>query len=155
MTLQRFNGDEVFSVAEATVDFYIEVDQTFATTFRAVAATPPMKTLPDTEELHAKPFAELMLYLSKHPGIALLTGRSCTLAEGYDQASGEHLTNFYYGEHELVDDVEIAVLKRDGERAHLRLTGTTVDVNHYDGSKPKTKILIDAEFTLKFVRRNA
>jgi hypothetical protein len=155
MTLQRFNGDEVFDLKEATVDFYIAEDRSFATTFRADAATPPIKALPDTEGLHAQPFAELMLYLPKHPGITLLTGRSCALARGYDDASGEHLTNFYYCEHELVDNVEITVINRHADRARLRITGTTVDVNYYDGSKPPTKILIDAEFTLTFAQQAA
>jgi hypothetical protein len=155
MTLQRFNGDEVFSVEEATVDFLIAENRWFATTFRADSARPPIQTLPDTEELNAKPFAELTLYLPKHPGITLLTGRSCTLARGYDGASGEYLTNFYYCEHELVDDVEITVIKRHLDRAHLRITGTTIDVNYYDGSKPPSRILIDAEFTLTFAQQVA
>ena len=127
----------------------------FATTFHADAARPAIRTLPDTEKLHAKPFAELMLYLPKHPGITLLTGRSCTLPHGYDKDSGEYLTNFYYCEHELVDDVEIAVIQRHLDRAHLGITGTTIDVNYYDGSKPPTKILIDADFTLKFAQQVA
>ena len=155
MTLQRFNGDEVFGVDEATVAFYVAENRSFATTFRADAADAPIQTLPDTEELHAKPFTELMLYLPTHPELALLTGQSFTLARGYDDASGEHLTNFYYCEHELVDDVEITVIQRHLDRAHLRITGTTIDVNYYDGSKPPTKILIDAEFTLTFAQKVA
>src|SRR5690349_14709605 len=96
MTLHRFNGDEIYNVAEATVDFYVAEDGSFATTFRADADSPPVQTLPDTEELHAQPFGELMLYLPKHPVVALLSGRSYSLARGYDDSSGEHLTNFYY-----------------------------------------------------------
>ena len=155
MTLKRFKGDEIFGVEKATVDFYIAEDGQFATTFRIDSATPPIQSLPDTEALHARPFAELMLYLPKHPGLAMLTGRSCALARGYGDASGEHLTNFYYCSHELVDDVEINVIKRHLDRAHLRITGQTGDVNFYDGSKLPAKILIEAEFTLTFAQRIA
>lgn len=155
ITLHRFNGDEIYNVAEATVDFYVAEDGLFATTFRAEADSLPIQTLPDTEELRAQPFAELMLYLPKHPGVTLLSGRSCRLARGYHDASGESLTNFYYCNHQIVDNVEITVLKRHGDRARLRITGTTVDVNFYDGSKPRTKLSIDADFTLTFAQPSA
>ena len=150
MKLQRFNGDELFNVETATVDYYVEEDGKFATTFRADAATPAIETLSDTIELHAKPFTEIMLSLTKHPGVALLAGRSYSLSHGLDDASGEHLTNFYYYEHELMHNIEITVIKRHLDRAQLRITGTITDVNCYDGSKPPAKVIIDAEFTLTF-----
>jgi len=153
MRLQRFNGDEVFAIDSATVDYYTDEDGRLATTFRADSASVPIQTLPDTEELHAQPFAEFTLYLPKHPGAALLTGRTYSLARGYDDVSGEALTNFYYCEHETVDDIEITVVKRQLNRAQLRISGTTIDVNHYDGSKAPTKVLIEAEFSLAFVDR--
>jgi hypothetical protein len=150
MTLYRFNGEEAFSIESATISYYTDEDGQFATVFRADAAQEPIQTLPDTEDLRVKPFAEVTLRLSKHPGIALLTGRSYSLPHGYDKASGEHLTNFYYCEHELMDDIVISVLRRHGCLAQLNITGTTIDVNHYDDSKPRTKIVIDAEFVLEF-----
>jgi hypothetical protein len=152
MTLQRFNGAEIFSVGSASVAYLTDEEDRYVITFRADADEIPIQTLPDTEVLHAHPFAEITLRLTKHPGAALLTGRSYFLPRGYDDASGEYLTNFYYFEHEVMDDIEINVVKRHMDHAQLCITGTTTDVNYYDGSKPATRVLIDAEFTLKFAQ---
>jgi hypothetical protein len=34
----------------------------------------------------------------------------------------------------------------NGNRVRLRLTGETIDVNYYDGSKPATKLSVDVWF---------
>ena len=148
MTLHRFNGDEIFNVESATIDYYIDEGRSYATTFRADVSIPPIQSLSDTEELRAKPFVEITIQLPKVPSLMLQKGRSFSLARGYNDASGEYLTNFYYCEHELMDNIEIVVVARKLDRVQLRITGTTMDVNYYDGSKPATKVEIEAEFIL-------
>ena len=149
MTLHRFNGEEAYPVASATIEQHKDGDGRYAVTFRAEAHGAPLRTLPDTESLRAEPFAEVTLHLPKPPALVLTPGRTFSLPKGYDEASGEYHTNFYYCEHEPMDNNEVAVLERDGLRVRVRLTGTTLDVNFYDGSKPDTKVVVEADFTLQ------
>lgn len=149
MTLHRFNGEEVFAVDSATIEHYKDEDGLYAVTLRAEACGPPLRSLPDTESLHAEPFAEVTLHLPKPPAAALMPGRMFSLPKGYDERTREYHTNFYYCEHEPMDDNEVVILKRDGLKIRARLTGTTMDVNFYDGSKPATKVAVEADFTLE------
>ncbi len=148
MTLHRFCGDEIYSVESATITHYKDEDGLFAITFRAETGNPPIQTLPDTESLSAKPFAEWTLKLPKIPAVALRTGSSFLIPQGYDDKSQDYLTNLYYCEHEPMDDNEITVLERSGLRVRARITGMATDVNYYDGSNPRTKIVVEADFTL-------
>jgi hypothetical protein len=148
MILHRFNGDEIYNVELATIKHHKDEDGSFSVTFRADTSTPPVQTLPDTESLHAKPFAEWTFTLPKIPALALQASRSFTMPEGYDKRTHEYYTNFYYCEHEPMDENEMVILERDDLRIRIRLTGMTTDVNYYDGSKPRTKVLVEADFTL-------
>ena len=149
MTLQRFNGEEAYAVQSATIEHSKDEDGLYAVTFRAETGGDPVRTLPDTESLHAQPFAEITLHLPKPPALVLTPGRTFSLPKGYDEGAGEYQTNFYYCEHEPMHNNEVAILERDGLRVRARLTGTTTDVNFYDGSKPDTKVLVEADFTLQ------
>ena len=148
MTLHRFNGDEIYSVESATIEHYKDEDGSFSVTFRAEAGDTPIQTLPDTEPLRAQPFAEWTLTLPKIPGLLLRVGSSFAIPKGYSDQTQDYVTNLYYCEHEPMDENEIAVLERDGLRVHARITGMATDVNHYDGSKPRTKVVVEADFTL-------
>ena len=149
MTLQRFNGEEVYAVESATIEHSKDEDGLYAVTFRAEAGGAPVRTLADAESLRAEPFAEVTLHLPKPPALVLTLGRTFSLPEGWDESTGEFHTNFYYCEHEPMDNNEVVILERDGLRVRARLTGTTTDVNFYDGSKPDTKVVVEANFTLQ------
>jgi len=56
------------------------------------------------------------------------------------------VTNFYYCSHEQTDDNVVEVLAVEGSRVLARLTGQTIDVNYYDGSKPPTLLSVQAWF---------
>ena len=148
MTLHRFNGDEIYSVESAVIDYYKDEDGSFAVTFRADAGPIPIQTLPDTVSLGAKPFAELTFNVPKLPAVALRAGITFAIPKGYDERTRDYHTNFYYCEHEPMDENEIIILERDKLRVRARISGTAVDVNYYDGSKPRTKVVIEADFTL-------
>lgn len=148
MTLQRFNGEEIYSVESATIEHYKDEDGSYAVTFRAETGAPPIQTLPDTAELRRKPFAEVTLHLRKIPALALVAGRSFSLPKGRDERTQEYHTNFYYCERDTMEDNEIVILERDGLRVRTRVNGTVTDVNYYDGSKPRTKVIVEADFTL-------
>jgi hypothetical protein len=148
MTLYRFNGIEIYDVESAIIEHYRDGDGLFAVTLRADASAIPIQTLPDTASLNAQPFAEVTLHLPKIPALAFQVGRTFTLPKGYDEDTQEDRTNFYYCEHESMNENEVVILERDGLRVRARLTGTVTDVNYYDGSKPRTKVVVEADFTL-------
>jgi hypothetical protein len=147
MTLHRFNGDEIYTVESATIEHYKAADGSFTVTFRAETGSTPIQTLSDTEELKAQPWAEWTLTLSKTPAIALRPGGKFSIPEGHSAEAG-YVTNLYYCEHETMDENEIEVIERDGLRVRARITGMATDVNYYDGSKPRTKVVVEADFTL-------
>jgi len=98
--------------------------------------------------LRAQPFAEWTLMLPKIPGLILRVGSSFAIPKSYSERAQDYVTNLYYCEHEPMDENEIAVLERDGLRVRARVTGMAADVNHHDGSKPRTKVVVEADFTL-------
>jgi hypothetical protein len=145
LTLDRFNGQEQFSVEEAVI--YVLTDNgTTRLNFEVTTGGPPLNTLPDTEELRATPDAEFTVAA---PGFSWdsLVGSHWEIPLGYDPESDDYVTRIYYCEHEETDDNLIKVIEREGMSFRVRITGTCTDVNFYDGSKPRTKVTIDAWFT--------
>lgn len=54
----------------------------------------------------------------------------------------------YYADHVNLDENEIKILSKKGKTFQVQWTGITKDMNQYDGSKPKTRVEIEAMFTL-------
>lgn len=148
MTLHRFNGDEIYSVQLATIKEHKSDSGLFAITFRAETAWPPIKMLPDTECMRAKPTAEITIHVADPAPLILKAGATFSLPKGYAESTRKHHADFYYGEHEPMDENEIEVLERKGLEIQISIVGTVPDVDRCDGSKPRTKITIVADFTL-------
>jgi hypothetical protein len=148
MMLHRFNGEEIYEIEEATISSHKVSNGIVAVTFLAKAGKVPLKTLPDTISLRAQPFAEVILHMSPGQLAALGNGQKFLLPKGYDEETSEYLTNFYYCEHEPMDDNEVVILERSGAQVSAQVSGSVVDVNFYDGSKPRTKVVVNAMFTL-------
>lgn len=144
LTLNRFNGQEQFAVSEATILQY-ENGGNFVLSIEIGTDGKAIKTLPDTKELKARPNAEFNLQV-KDFDWASLVGNCFAIPKGYDEETGEYRTLFYYCEHEDTDDNLIKITERDGDKFHVIITASCVDVNYYDGSKPPTKIEINAWF---------
>ena len=147
LTLQRFNGDEAFAVSAATALVMPEGDQV-ALNLEIETDERPLKTLPDTQNLFAQPGAEVTIRLPK-ADLASLAGRRFSVPRSWDEQVGDSVSRFYYCEHEGIDDNVIEFLERNGDQLRVRWTGTTIDVNYYDGSKLPTRVVVDAWFTLK------
>jgi hypothetical protein len=147
MTLHRFNGDEIDSLESATIEHYKNEDGSYAVIFDA-KADKPIQTLADTEPLRAQPFGEWTLILPKIPALLLRAGSSFTIPNGYSETMQDYVTNLYYCEHEPMEENEIVVIERDGLRVRTRIIGMATDVNYYDGSKPRTRVVVEADFTL-------
>ena len=151
LTLKRFNGQEQFSISDATILHY-EDDGNFVLSFEIETNGKAIKTLPDTKVLNAQPNAEFKVRV-KDFSWDCLVGTSFTIPKGYDDETGDYLTLFYYCEHEETDDNLIEIIERGDEKFHVIITATCVDVNYYDGSKPRTKIEIDAWFVAQIDKK--
>lgn len=147
LTLHRFNGDEAFAISAATALAMTEGDLV-ALNLEIETDKRPLKTLPDTQMLFAQPNAEVTIRLPKKD-LALLVGRQFSVPHSWDEEVGDHVSRFYYCEHEDIDDNVVEFLERKGAAFRVRWTGSTVDVNYYDGSKPPARVVVEAWFTLK------
>jgi hypothetical protein len=145
LTLNRFNGQEQFSISKATI-FQYEEDGVFELNLEIETNEKPIKTLPDTKELNAQPNAEFIVHLDVFSWENLV-GKSFSIPQGYDEESEEYLTRIYYCEHQETDDNVIEIKEQQANQFRVVITATCVDVNYYDDSKPRTKIEIDAWFT--------
>ncbi len=146
LTLHRFNGDEIFNVSDATLSYFVAEDHA-TLQFDVKTEDKPIQTLPDTEELNAWPNGTWQLTV---PVLDFdeMVGKIFSIPQGYDEEAEEYLAIFYYVEHEAVDNSEIVITGRDKNEFQATITSTVPDVNYYDGSKPATKIVIQANFTL-------
>ena len=146
LTLHRFNGDEVFNVSEAEIRYFVEENHVIVD-FQVNTDDKPLKTLPDTESLNGWPNGAWQLSVPSFDPDNLV-GKTFSIPQGYDEETEDYLTNFYYVEHETIDDNEIVVLGREGEKFQCQIKGKVTDVNYYDGSKPRTEVVILANFSL-------
>jgi len=145
--LHRFNGDEEYEVQRATI-LAVHDEDGFRLWFEAETDGVCLKNLPDTASLRGSPKAEVAVGLKKvEPG--RLVGKKFKVPLAYDEEIDDHVASIYYVEHEDLDDNEIEVIAQDGDTFEVRWTGTTTDVNYYDGSKPRTRVEIVAAFRFK------
>jgi hypothetical protein len=107
-----------------------------------------LKSLPDTVNLHRSPKAEVAVVVDQ-VAPDNLAGSRFSVPNGYDESIEDQVATIYYVEHQPIDNNEVEVLSRKGDVFHVRWTGTTTDVNHYDGSQPDTRVEIDGAFVFK------
>ena len=147
ITLKRFNGEEQFPLSESIVYKKMDGDK-ISLVFEIDAIARPLKTLPDTKDFGAQPNAEFIVKTNNFSWDKLV-GRIFTIPFGFNEKTNEYLTRFYYFEHSTTDDNVIEILEKRGDFIHVVIKGTCVDVNYYDGSKPRTVIEINAFFQIK------
>lgn len=145
--LHRFNGDEEYEIQTATILAVYDEDG-FRLWFDVKTEGVCRKSLPDTLELRGSPSAKVAV-ACKRIAPHKLVGSKFLVPFGYDADIEEDVATIYYLEHEDLDDNEIQVLRQDGDLFHVRWTGTTMDVNYHDGSKPRTSVEIEAGFRFK------
>ncbi len=146
LTLHRFNGDEIYNVSEATIRYFIQGD-CICLDFIVRTEKKPVQTLPDTQELHGWPNGEWQIRVPVFD-LKNWVGRTFSIPQGYDEEREEYVTNFYYLEHEAIDENLITILEREEERLWVQITGMITDVNYSDGSKPPTQVEIKASFSM-------
>ncbi len=102
LTLHRFNGDEAFAVSPATALAMPDGDQV-RLNLEIETDERPLKTLPDRQTLAAQPNAEVTIRLPKAE-LASRVGRRFSVPHSWDEEAEDHVSRFYYCEHEGIDD---------------------------------------------------
>jgi hypothetical protein len=134
--LHRFCGDEEFSVVRATIEA-IREGKNYQLCFKVHTDGVCVKSLPDTQELKARPNAEVIV---KGKGLSprSLVGKTLCVPLGYNEEEENHMAVIYYADHEDLDDNEIKILSKKGQMFRVQWMGNTKDVNYYDGSEPNS-----------------
>lgn len=146
LVLERFNGFEIYPIELAEWNLYKDEQIGMMNLWISLSARQAIVQQEDTKDLNAEPHWKLNLVEPNLAESSITPGFTGTILESYDESRGGWITNFYYCEHEGTDKNTIEVVAVDGDRVQFRLSGETVDVNYYDGSKPTTKLLTDIWF---------
>jgi hypothetical protein len=147
LTFDRFNGTEQFVIRQAELLLLSGYeDGPCRLCFDFEADDTPLKTLPDTESLHASPAGEFNVSVP-NLDITNLEGQIFSIPQG--QNDGDWLARIYYVEHDAAKNCTIRVLKRAGDRFRVAIDGYCTDLNFYDGSKADTHFTLEAWFTLR------
>jgi hypothetical protein len=148
--LHRYCGDEVYALREAELFAYLVADG-IALSFEAHTAAEPIQSLPDTASLRAQPHAEVTVVVPTLDPERLV-GARFSVPRGYDEQVEDSVATLYYCEHEDLDDNVVEILSRLEDGFRVRWTGSSTDVNYYDGSQPATLIEIDGFFRFRGLR---
>lgn len=147
ITLRRFNGIETYSLISARMMLFTN-EHGRCINLTIDADSNGSKTTSDTVDYPAAPNAEVTIY---HEQLDLdrLVGRRFNIQSAYDETIGDHVSRFYYYEHEDLDDNVVEFVDRDADgRYQVSWSGTTIDPNYYDGSKPATIVEIEGFFSV-------
>ena len=145
--MQRFKGLEIYTIETARWNLYRDDEDGRMNLWIYVECGKAKKQFEDTEYVGGEPHWELNLVQDTLAEETLTAGFEATIPEGYDESRGGWVTNFYFVQHAGSDKNTLEVLEVDGDRMRIRLTGEIVDVNFYDDSKPRSKLLVETWFT--------
>lgn len=141
LTLNRFEGQEIFNIAEAII-YRLPDDDSVDLNFD-INCDSAQKVLPGNEASGIRPSAEFNATTASHTWDEFV-GKRYEIPEG--DTEEDLVASLYYHEHEPVDGITIEVKEKDGDRFRVVIKGNTCDPRYYDDSKPRTELVIDAWF---------
>ncbi|MFT3880883.1 MAG: hypothetical protein QM703_14625 [Gemmatales bacterium] len=144
--LDRFCGREVYPIIRASWNLYQSEQLGLSNLCLLIDAGYGTVLHEDSETLAAKPQWEVNCIQSSLDLSSLTPGAHFTVPDGYNESQGGYVTNLYYCEHEVSDNHKIEIVKREGDQLLIRMTGETIDINFYDGSKPPTILSVETWF---------
>lgn len=146
LRLERFCGHEVYAVeaAEVFVKLPLEDDEGIVLNLGFHCGKLVECTTPEAERGRAQPSVDVNLPLpSLVPGE--LVGTTVRVAASHDEARGTW-NYLHVFEYEGLREIAASFVELSETECRLSLTGLTRDPNHYDGSKPETRVVLDAWF---------
>jgi hypothetical protein len=143
LILRRFNGIEVVRLQTAEMMAYRSDGHIFLS-FEMRTENEADESSEDTAGWKNPRSAEVNVLLSELDPWSL-AGKHFSVPEGWTEA-WDLLARLYYFAHEPINNNEIDILERQENRFHVRWTGTTRDINFYDGSKPETILEVEGWF---------
>lgn len=145
VTLKMYNGKEVFKIKDALIianqrDSGISIWMEYSTEDEPI--------LRDTELLDSQgcPNADITFKINN---IKELSKCKIRIPLSYDEELSDYVSRFYYYEHNDIDKNIIEIRHKSKNVYNVKWTGLTDDVNFYDGSKPRTRVVVDGEFILQ------
>ena len=145
LILDRFCGRETHPIVSGTWSIFHDDSIDLPTLCIQIRAGEGIELHEDTRELNAEPTWEINVVSADMNDSALQPGARFSVPKGYDEEQGGFVTNFYYCAHEATEENVVEILARNGQTLQVRLSGQTVDINYYDGSKPPTHISVEME----------
>ena len=146
LRLERFCGHEVYPVetAEVFVSLPDEDQKGVVLNLEFRCGKVVECTTPEAERGRVRPAVEVNLPL---PTLVPdeLVGTTLRVAASLDEARGTW-NRIYVFAHEDLREIAASFVELSETECRLSLTGRTRDPNHYDGSKPETRVVLDAWF---------
>lgn len=143
LLIHRFLGSEIYHIEVAEWNLYNQEAGNMNFWIRLVCDT-AIKQFDDTAYTLTIPCWELNL---KGQAFVLEEGFEATIPEGYDGSKGGFIANFCALDLEESDNNTVRIVKKQGDKLLLKLYGEVKDLNFYDGSKPKSKLVAETWFT--------
>jgi hypothetical protein len=143
LVLERFCGRETYPVIEGTWSIFHDEELDMPTLCIQLRAGRGIELHEDTKDLRAEPSWEINVVSKTLNATGLRPGVTFSVPKGYDEAQGGYVTNFYYWSHEQTDDNRVEIVAVEGSTLLVRLSGQSIDVNFYDGSKPPTRLSVE------------
>jgi len=144
LLMKRFNGDEKYKIKTATWNLY--KDNGLMNLCFLVESEEAIAQSEDTASFFQLLNWELNLVGKTIEENHLKGGFAAKIPEAYNEELDGWLTNFYFAEHEGSENNCIEILDRRYDELLIRITGEINDVNYYDGSKPRSKVVVQAWF---------
>ncbi|MEN9361213.1 MAG: hypothetical protein RL095_2748 [Verrucomicrobiota bacterium] len=140
--LDRYCGREIYPLEEATCNVRFERNTEWPLRIEVKAGEATVQC-EDTKTLFASPYWSIEMRARDLTDLKMGT----TLKLPVDSSRNPSVIhNFYYCSHTEPEKTKVEVLEVERDRMRLRLTGRVTDVNYYDGSKPDTKLYVEAWF---------
>jgi hypothetical protein len=145
LIMERFCGREVYPIRLAEWHFYDSRNDMRPTFHLRVEAGRGTTLHEDTESLKQEPFWTVSVVDMELTIDSFVPGAKFIVPVGYDEPRRDHVTNFFYGTHEVSDQNSIEILQAHEDRFLIRLQGQIADVN-FGSSKPNSKVSVETWF---------
>lgn len=81
-----------------------------------------------------------------------LIGKRFEFPSTYNTELDDYVSCVYYYDHKDFDNIVLEILDRKSNSFHVRWSGTTDDIDFYDGSEPENRVIIEAVFEFQETR---